>query len=93
MHVKDQTTGSYDSVDILKSGGVDDVQINGTSVVENNIAEIDLTSYAKSVDIPTTASDVNAIASPLSASAGDFLVYNGTTWVAQTLATWQGGNY
>lgn len=34
-----------------------------------------------------------AIPAPSSASAGDFLVYNGTAWVARTLTTWQGGNY
>lgn len=43
-------------------------------------------------DVPTAA-DVGAIPVPTSATAGQFLVYNGTAWVAQTLATWQGGNY
>ena len=33
------------------------------------------------------------ITSPSSPSTGAFLVWNGTAWVAQTLATWQGGNY
>ena len=42
MHIKDQTTGSYDSVDILKSGGVDDVQVNGTSVVSQGVANVPL---------------------------------------------------
>lgn len=45
------------------------------------------------IAFPATASDVGAIAAPASASAGQFLVYDGSTWVAQTLATWQGGNY
>lgn len=35
----------------------------------------------------------HAIPLPSSASSGDFLVYNGTAWVAQTLSTWQGGSY
>lgn len=35
----------------------------------------------------------NAIAAPSSPAAGSFLVYNGSAWVAQTLSTWQGGNY
>lgn len=39
------------------------------------------------------ASDVGAIPAPASASAGQFLVYDGSTWTAQTLATWQGGSY
>lgn len=33
------------------------------------------------------------ITSPSSPASGAFLVWNGTAWVAQTLATWQGGNY
>lgn len=40
MHIKDQTTGSYDTVDILKGSGIDDVQVNGTSVVTDGVAEI-----------------------------------------------------
>lgn len=33
------------------------------------------------------------ISAPSSPATGSFLVYNGTTWVAQTLQTWQGGSY
>jgi len=33
------------------------------------------------------------ITSPTSPASGAFLVWNGSAWVAQTLATWQGGNY
>ena len=33
------------------------------------------------------------ITSPNSPASGAFLVWNGTAWVAQTLATWQGGSY
>ena len=33
------------------------------------------------------------IEKPSSPATGAFLVWNGTAWVAQTLATWQGGNY
>lgn len=40
-----------------------------------------------------TANDVGAIAKPSSASSGQFLVFNGTEWVAQTLQSWQGGSY
>lgn len=40
-----------------------------------------------------TASDIGAIAAPSSPATGAFLVWNGTAWVAQTLATWQGGSY
>ena len=38
--------------------------------------------------------DINdKIDSPSSPSSGDFLVYNGSAWVAQSLSTWQGGSY
>jgi len=33
------------------------------------------------------------ITAPSSPATGAFLVYNGSAWTAQTLATWQGGNY
>lgn len=51
-------------------------------------------SWAKASNKPTyTASEVGAIPTPVSASSGDFLVYNGTAWTAQSLSTWQGGSY
>ena len=43
--------------------------------------------------IPNSASDIGAIAAPSSPATGAFLVWNGTAWVAQTLATWQAGSY
>jgi len=48
---------------------------------------------AVEAEIPTDASDVGAIASPSSPATGAFLVWNGTSWVAQTLSTWSGGAY
>lgn len=48
---------------------------------------------AVTLTIPSTASDVGAIAAPSSPASGAFLVWNGSAWVAQTLATWQGGAY
>lgn len=40
-----------------------------------------------------TATEVGAIPAPSSPTSGQFLVYNGTAWVAQTLATWQASSY
>jgi hypothetical protein len=40
-----------------------------------------------------SASDIGAIAAPSNPTSGQFLVYNGSAWVAQSLPTWQGGNY
>ena len=50
--------------------------------------------WAKASSKPTyTAAEVGAIAAPSSPASGAFLVWNGSAWVAQTLATWQGGSY
>lgn len=40
-----------------------------------------------------TAANVGAIALPSNPSINDFLVFNGSAWVAQSLSTWQGGSY
>ncbi len=48
---------------------------------------------AVSLSIPATAGDVGAIAAPASPSSGDFLVYNGSAWAAQSLSVWQGGSF
>lgn len=55
-----------------------DVQVNGTSVVSNGVANVDIS---------------GKIDKPSNPATGSFLIYNGTNWVAQTLSTWQGGNY
>lgn len=34
-----------------------------------------------------------AIPKPTSATTGQFLVYDGSKWAAQSLSTWNGGNY
>lgn len=39
------------------------------------------------------AIDATLIPKPSSPATGAFLVWDGTAWVAQTLSTWQGGNY
>lgn len=59
-------------------------------------AETDPTvpAWAKAANKPSyTALEVGAIAAPSSPATGAFLVWNGSAWVAQTLSTWQGGNY
>lgn len=39
------------------------------------------------------ADDVGAIEAPSSATSGQFLVYDGTAWVAQTVPSAQGVNF
>lgn len=50
-------------------------------------------SRADHVHAMPTAANVGAIALPSNPSTNDFLVFNGSAWVAQSLSTWQGGNY
>ena len=53
------------------------------------------TSWARGDHIhpkPTPA-DLGAIPAPASPANGAFLVWNGSAWVAQTLAVWQASNY
>lgn len=50
-------------------------------------------SRADHVHAMPTAATVGAIALPSNPSTNDFLVFNGSAWVAQSLSTWQGGSY
>lgn len=54
-----KTDQDYDTewVD-LENNFVEDVKVNGNSVVENNIANIDLTGYANKTEIPTKTSEL-----------------------------------
>lgn len=49
------------------------------------------TAYARADHVHP--SDTSKISAPSSPATGAFLVYNGSAWTAQTLATWQGGSY
>lgn len=53
----------------------------------------DLSGYARTTDLPQTAEDVGAIAAPSSPSTGDFLVWNGTAWVASTIPNANGVSF
>ena len=65
----------------------------------SKLAGVDLANESVTVGTyPATSqaaicSMVGAIAAPASPSTGDFLCYNGTSWVATTLSVWQGGSY
>ena len=90
-HVHDKPTYSKSDVGL---GNVDNVQ----QYSENNPPPYPVTSVngntgAVTLSIPSTAGDVGAIAAPSSPATGAFLVWSGSAWVAQTLATWQASSY
>ena len=67
-------------------------QIAGTTLSGNK--SLSSLGIASASDVENLQTDVNGkIDAPQSASAGDFLCYNGSAWVATTLSTWQGGSY
>lgn len=73
---------------------------SGTPAMDGTAAVGTSTDYARADHVHPTdtsraaVSDLAAkITAPSSPATGDFLVYNGTAWVAQSLSTWQGGNY
>lgn len=67
------------------------IQKNGTTV--KTFTANASSNVTANITVPTTASDVGAIALPNNPATGAFLVWNGSAWVAQTLSTWQGGSY
>lgn len=91
--------GTGVSVDSSGSLSADnEVLVSSTQPSETgNKLWIDNSSNGNEYSVPTVA-ELNALSadvihSPASPSSGDFLVYNGSAWVAQSLSTWQGGNY
>ena len=64
---------------------------SGTPAMDGTASRGSSTQYARADHVHP--SDTSKITAPSSPATGAFLVYNGTAWVAQTLATWQGGNY
>lgn len=79
-----------------------------TNPVRNSVITNALNGKANASDIPTVpvqsvngatgavvldADDVGAIAAPSSATSGQFLVYNGSAWVAQTVPSASGVNF
>lgn len=76
--------------------------------VGNNVEKYDYNELENKPTIPTVpvqsvngstgavvldADDVGAIAAPSSATSGQFLVYDGTAWVAQTVPSAQGVSF
>lgn len=59
--------------------------MNSIEMPDGNVFEIQVVNITGHAD--------GDIAAPSSPATGAFLVWNGSAWVAQTLSTWQGGNY
>lgn len=66
--------------------------LDGKGTYSKPSGGIPKTDLASSVQTSLDKADA-AIPAPSSPTSGQFLVYNGTAWVAQTLATWSGGSY
>lgn len=67
LKLLDEETGSFVSIPTIKGekgdkgdtgGNIDDVQVNGSSVVNNRIANIDLSGKADKTELPTKTSDL-----------------------------------
>lgn len=72
--------GTTDYTDLVNKPSINSVTLSGNKTA----ADLSLAS----------ASDVAAkITAPSSPATGAFLVWDGSAWTAQTLSTWQGGNY
>ena len=64
---------------------------SGTPAMDGTASRGSSAQYARADHVHP--SDTSKITAPSSPATGAFLVYNGSAWVAQTLATWQGGSY
>lgn len=77
------------------SGGIPKTDL--ASAVQTSLGKADTALQSVPSTYRTAAAqdtiDSGKIDKPSNPSSGAFLVWDGTAWVAQTLATWQGGNY
>lgn len=64
---------------------------SGTPAMDGTASRGSSTQYARADHVHP--SDTSKITAPSSPATGAFLVYNGSAWVAQTLATWQASSY
>lgn len=90
-HVHNKPTYSKSDVGL---GNVDNVQqYSATNPPPYPVSSVNGQTGSVSLSIPSSASDVGAIAAPSSPATGAFLVYNGNAWEAVTLMQWSGGSY
>lgn len=86
-----KNTGTYTK----PSGGIPKSDLS--SAVQTSLGKADTALQSVPSTYRTAAAqdliDATLIPKPANPATGAFLVYNGSTWVAQTLSTWQGGSY
>lgn len=91
LNASDVGAGTYSK----PSGGIPSTDMS--SAVQTSLGKADTALQS----VPSTyrtasaqdAIDATLIAKPSSPATGAFLVWDGTAWVAQTLAVWNGGNF
>lgn len=98
-YYKDQAASSASSAETAEgNSGARALESEGYAVGKQNGVDVSSDSpyYHNNSKyyMEQTSAMVNlAIPAPASPSSGQFLVYDGTAWVAQSLEEWQGGNY
>lgn len=91
-------TDVQDAIDEVAQGGggggsVSPYTSNPAALGTANPGSSDKYSRGDHVHPKPSASDIGAIAAPSSPATGAFLVWSGSAWVAQTLATWVASSY
>jgi len=74
-------------------GSVDPYNSNPAALGTASPGSVNKYSRGDHVHPMPSAADIGAISAPSNPATGDFLVWDGSAWVAQTLSTWQGGSY
>lgn len=91
LNASDVGAGTYS----LPSGGIPASDL--ASAVQTSLGKADTALQSVPSTYRTAAAqdtiDSGKIDKPSNPSSGAFLVWNGSAWVAQTLAVWQGGSY
>lgn len=103
---EDADSGKFDGHDssslsarVSKSGKTTTIEItdqNGTTsatIQDCDVSRAEFDQQTQELLDLQNQLDTVTIAAPDSPANGAFLVWNGSAWVAQTLAAWQGGNY
>lgn len=93
----DETQGDecWRYIYVTGSGWLAQYRINETPLTQAQLDAVNSGATAAKINqiATNTAAISGKITAPSSPATGAFLIWDGSAWVAQTLATWQGGNY